>query len=215
MRYQLLILLVLALMGALTGMLFALGDENLRAFGVENSLVETVSMLGYFVCLAAMILLGGWRFAILRVPYITFIVLLMGLRELDLDKQFTTMGIFKSRFYLSSEVSMAEKAVAALFLFFIGWAVIELIEKHWRSFFAGIRRFEPVALSVAFAASLAALAKSIDGLSRKLGAFDVTISERGYLFFQGVEEVLELGIPLLLVVAVLAHFRPWAYGEGS
>ena len=82
-----------------------LGPTEAKALMSDTGPIERASALGYFLCAGYMLLAGGRDFA-RKYSYIIVLVALCGCRELDFDKRFTTMGILKSRFYLSSEVPL-------------------------------------------------------------------------------------------------------------
>lgn len=205
-RYLLSIFLLLAILLAVLAVFATLDETLVRLLIVENGVIETVSALGYVGCIAAVAFLGGWRTVVMRVPYVTFILLFLALRELDADKRFTSMGIFKSEFYLSPDVPWGEKAFAVAFVGLLIWSFIELADRHGRRFIAGLRSFDPVAVGVVLAMLLAGIAKTLDGAWRKLDQFGLELSAHGNLLAQSAEEVLELGIPLLLILAATAHF---------
>jgi hypothetical protein len=205
-RYLISVLLVPAALLALLFIVSALHEDLIESLIDENGIIESASAFGYVACIAALLLRGGWRTAVLRAPYLSFILLFLALRELDFDKRFTTMGIFKSQFYLSASVPWAEKILAVVFLALLIWSLLELADRHWRQFLPRLLSLHPVAVAVFLAASLAVMAKSLDGLARKLDGFGLAVSEHAYLIAEGAEEVLELGIPLLLILAVFAHF---------
>lgn len=202
-RYLLSILLLLA---ALLAVLASLDEHLVRLLIAEDGVIESASALGYVVCIAVIVLFGGWRTALIRVPYITFILLFLALREFDADKRFTTMGIFKSEFYLSPGVPWGEKALAVLFVGLLIWSFIELADRHGRRFLSGLRRFDSVAVCVALAVLLAGIAKTLDGAWRKLDLLGLDLGERGYLLAGSAEEILELGIPVTLTLAAIVHF---------
>ena len=64
----------------------------------EGGVIETLSVFGYFLCVLLMLLKGKWPY-IKKYNYFLILVILLGFRELDFHKRFTTMGIFKSKFY--------------------------------------------------------------------------------------------------------------------
>jgi len=99
------VVLLLLVIYALTFSLDASGRDFWLS---EGGVVESLSALGYFVCAALMLLMGGWHY-VKKYHYVFMLVMLFGMRELDFDKRFTTMGIFKSKFYASSDVPMIEK----------------------------------------------------------------------------------------------------------
>ena len=78
----------------------------------EDGVIETLSVLGYFAAASLILVKGQWSY-IIKYYYFFIIIIMFGLRELDFHKKFTTMGIFKSKFYLSSQVPIIEKIIAS------------------------------------------------------------------------------------------------------
>jgi len=48
--------------------------------------------------------------------------------------------------------------------------------------------------------------KTIDGLARKLGDINIHINQQTSTYFEVIEEVLELGIPLLMITTFIIYF---------
>lgn len=171
----------------------------------EGAVIETLSAVGYFAA-AALLLLQ----AIMRMParWSAFLmVLCFGMRELDFDKRFTTMGLFKSRIYSSSEVPIHEKLLAVLVTVLLLTCVYFLIKNYFRPFLQGIRRRDGMALSVFFFGGALVLSKSLDGIARKLKPLGIETSEFVSRLSSGIEETLELAASLLLLVVVVVAFR--------
>jgi len=166
----------------------------------EGGIIESLSALGYFVCVAAMFAKGGADFA-KRYHYLIMLITLFGLRELDFDKRFTTMGILKSRFYTSDVVPLGEKLIGLMVILILLYVVYRIIKDHTASFVDGVKNRVPQHLGVLSAIGLLVFSKSIDGLDRKLGDVGITVDPTVATYFGTVEEVLELGIPVLIFIA--------------
>ena len=72
-------------------------------------------------------------------------------------------------------------------------------------FLQGLRKRAPVALGVALIFFLLAFSTSIDGLARKLKPFGIETSAEVSRWAGSVEEVLELGIPIYMLLT----FHAW------
>jgi hypothetical protein len=171
----------------------------------EGAIIESVSAIGYFV--AALLLFIQ---ILKRMPnrWSSFlIVLFFGLRELDFDKRFTTMGIFKSRFYSSSHVPVLEKLIGLLIILALFACAYFLIKKYFHPFMTGLKRGGGIAWSVLFIGGALAVSKTIDGIGRKLEPFGVETTEMVDRLTSSIEEVMELGASLLLLVVVIAFYR--------
>ncbi|PWQ99878.1 hypothetical protein [Leucothrix pacifica] len=192
------VVLLLLVIYALTFSLDASGRDFWLS---EGGIVESLSALGYFVCAALMLLMGGWHY-VKKYHYLFMLVLLFGMRELDFDKRFTTMGIFKSKFYASSDVPMIEKVIGLIVIAIFFYIVFRLVKNHLKDFITGVLRFSPAHLAVFFAMSFIFISKTLDGIARKLGGFGITIEQSASVYFQALEEILEMGIPVLLMLSV-------------
>ena len=188
----------------LCGLVLNLGERHGLLRMGESGPIEVASAVGYFVCALYMISRGGRDFIVSR-GYFVVLTLLFGFRELDFDKAFTTMGILKSRFYLSSDVPLQEKVIGLLVIALIVWTVFQLLRHHFTEFMRGLKQRAPVALGVALIFFLLAFSKSIDGLARKLKPFGIETSAEVSRWAGSVEEVLELGIPIYMVLT----FHAW------
>lgn len=188
----------------LCGLVLNLGDRHGQVLMGESGPIEVASAVGYFACALYMIARGGRDFLVSR-GYFVVLTLLFGFRELDFDKAFTTMGILKSRFYLSSDVPIPEKVIGLLVIALIFWTVFQLLRNHFVEFLQGLKQRAPVALGVGLIFFLLAFSKSIDGLARKLKPFGIETSAEVSRWAGSVEEVLELGIPIYMVLT----FHAW------
>lgn len=91
---------VLVLLVLLFAFSTTLDDATRTALLSEDGPVEIVSAVLYFVCCGYALIRGGGAF-LKKYPYFIMIPLLFGMRELDFDKRFTTIGVLKSKFYVS------------------------------------------------------------------------------------------------------------------
>ena len=199
----------------LCGLVLNFGERYGQLLMGESGLIEVASAVGYFVCTLYMIARGGRDFLASR-GYFVVLTLLFGFRELDFDKAFTTMGILKSRFYLSSDHPFQEKVIGLLVIALIFWTVFQLLRHHFTEFMRGLKQRAPVALGVALIFFLLAFSKSIDGLARKLKPFGIETSAEVSRWAGSVEEVLELGIPIYMVLTFHAWLsRPRAESPSS
>lgn len=200
---------VFSILGVLIIAAEAMDPDRTRWLLSEGGLVESVSAAGYFACALVFGLRsrGDWP---AKGWYVFAILLIFGLRELDFHSRFTTMGIFKSRFYVSPQVPYIEKGIGAVVLLTLLGAMMILVRRHFRSFLNGIRHLAPAATSLLLAMVLLFFTKSIDGLPRKLSDLGISSTEAIGHLFTAIEEVLEMGIPFLMLLAIWAH-----YSEGG
>lgn len=172
----------------------------------ESGLIERASAFGYFACAAFMLARGGQQFIRYR-GYFAVLVTLFGCRELDFDKAFTTIGILKSRFFVSPDVPLGEKLAGFIVISILIWSVYKILSQHFKSFLSDLRERTPEAIGVAIVFFLLAFSKSIDGLPRKLQPLGIEVSAETNAFFGALEEVLELGIPVYIALVAHAWFK--------
>lgn len=172
----------------------------------ESGLIERASAIGYFACALFMLLKGGAEFVRTR-GYFIILVTLFGCRELDFDKAFTTIGILKSRFFVSPDVPAGEKVAGFIVVAILIWAVYKILSQHFAGFLSDLRNKTAEAVGVTIVFFLLAFSKSIDGLPRKLQPLGIDVSADISAFFGALEEVLELGIPIYIALVAHAWFR--------
>lgn len=179
-------------------------NGHLTSLVVEDGPIETITALGYAIC--AVLVVGIWLAgAPVTVPPLStaIILLAMGAREMDLHHTPWTMSISKIKFYTAPEVPVLEKMLAVAILALILWSLWQFARRGFGSFLSGLRRADPVAWAVLVAAALVPLSKLCDGLGRNLRAVGLTASPELRLEFNKIEELLELGIPLFVLAAII------------
>ncbi len=138
--------------------------------------------------------------------HIPAILTLMTLRELDFDKRFTSEGVLQLRLY-SGPSPLWEKllglAVIALILI-CGWRLLTITMPRW---WAGLRAGLPTSWLAGLAALLVVVAKSLDGLDRKLADFGVILAPEYGTLAGRAEELLELAAFMMLVQALVYFLR--------
>ena len=149
---------------------------------------------------------GGQQFIRYR-GYFVVLVTLFGCRELDFDKAFTTIGILKSRFFISPDVPAGEKLAGLIVVTILIWSVYMILSRHFTGFLSGLKQKTPEAVGVAIVFFLLAFSKSIDGLPRKLQPLGIDVAPEIGSFLGALEEVLELGIPIYIALVTHAWFN--------
>lgn len=138
--------------------------------------------------------------------HIPVILMLMAMREMDFDKRFTSEGVLQLRLY--SGVSPLEEKVVGLaviaLILVCGWRLMTITLPRWR---AGLRAGRPASWLAGFAVLLVMAAKTLDGLGRKLAAFDVAITPELGRLTGRLEELLELVAYIMLVQALVCFLR--------
>ncbi len=195
-------LIVLFLIFSLT---FVLDGNKRNLLFDEGGIVEVASALGYFLC-AAQILYKGKTNYFREYYYFWVLIIMFGLRELDFHKRFTTMGILKIRFFTSADVPLLEKFVGFLIILLLLHVIITIFKKHFRHFIEGLKNYSTIHIGVLIAVLLLVISKTLDGISRKLGSIGKEIGTEIYQHLAAFEEVLELGIPMILIIIFRAYF---------
>jgi hypothetical protein len=136
----------------------------------------------------------------------TIMLMMMG-REFDLDKKLTSVGILRSDLYLTNMAPILERVLGALVIAFAVTVIVRVIALNGPVFLKGLRSFSFWAWSLAIGAGFAVVSKSVDGLGRKLAPFGITIDSQTSTFAFILEELLEFGIPIMFIVAVIASIR--------
>ncbi|MEN8188473.1 MAG: hypothetical protein ABFS19_01405 [Thermodesulfobacteriota bacterium] len=186
---NLLILVLIAIVG--------LQEEFIAEFLIwENGPIETFTVVAYFSAVGALII-SQRRQELNFDLCAALLILTMGLRELDFHDRFTTMGILKSRFYISPEVPLTEKLIALVIVVVIAAVALRFISRNGLSFLKGIRAGDKAALLVLNGIIFTILSKLIDSTPQ--------------LFARTVEEILEFSIPLFFLAALLVQTdRVWS-----
>lgn len=182
-----------------------LEDATRKALLSEDGPVEIASAVLYFICCAYLLLKGGLTF-FRRFPYFVVIPLLFGMRELDFDKRFTTIGVLKSKFY----VSPLEPLHTKLIVIALGLAVIVLIvmmvREHAVRLWELLRTGNALGYGVVLLAVMVVVSKSLDGLERKCTSIGLTVAPLIAKYSSVAEEVIELGIPVMMLLLFWHYF---------
>ena len=172
----------------------------------EGGIIESLSAAGYFIC-AIFILYKGRLNYLKSYHYVLMIIIFFLLRELDFDKRFTTEGILSSKFLFSENVPFSEKIIGTVIIAILLYAVFSLIYLNTRQFMAGLKEKSPVSLGILFVIIFLVVSKTLDGLARKLKGLGIEISQTASFYASSIEEILELGIPVMLVLTFSTYFK--------
>lgn len=195
---SLLILVVLPVVGAAFAFHAILSKD--AGFFSEAGPVERLSAL--FLMLAAAILAiretrpsrqSRWHQVVL--------ILAAALRELDWDKAFTERGILSLGLYTGDHPA-EQKLLGAVALTLLVWAGLRLMRRNLRPWLASLSRGSPASWMMLAAVLLYGVAKSVDGLGRKLAPLGIEVSSRMNTLVGRSEEVMELLGAILILLAV-------------
>ncbi|SDY60561.1 hypothetical protein SAMN05444004_102118 [Jannaschia faecimaris] len=154
---------------------------------------------------------------ILRLPslamgpewHLPALTLLFVLRELDFDKRFMEVGVLKLRLY-SGDAPLVLKFIGAMVIAIVLICLYRVVRHNGRAFLVALRAREGWAITIALGFVSGVVAKSVDGLGRKLAPFGVELSEAQGLFTIFVEEFLELGFATALLISLFLWIRGYA-----
>ena len=190
----------LGLIFIIIGFLTFLDAEQQKNLLVEGGLFESLTVYLYVFCLIIIGVRWPWQ-KILSNWYLSALIVLFALRELDYDKAHFTYGVLKSRQYFSDLVGLPELLISIAVLIFILTVLTLIVLKERNNFIKGIIDLKQSQLAVLASMILVIVTKTIDGMERKFG---IDLSPSGERFSLIVEEVGEMGIPIMFAIAILS-----------
>lgn len=185
-----------ALCWLLAGLISA---ESITQFFAENGPVETASVL--FLVFTAGVLCGDivrrqaqdqWHLLVL--------VIAAALRELDWDKAFTDRGVLSLGLY-SGDAPVLQKVIGFAVVAGIVFATLRMLRCNVGGWRAALKRLELWPYLVVGTVALTVVAKTLDGLARKLAGIGVEISADASQMASRLEETLELVATIILLQA--------------
>jgi len=190
----------LGLIFLIIGFLPFLDIEQQKNLLTEGGLFESLTVYLYIFCLILIGVRWPWQ-KILSSWYLSALIILFALRELDYDKAHFTHGVLKSRQYFSDLVGLPEFLISLAVLIFIFTVLLFIVLREKNNFINGVINFRQSQLAVLASIILVIVTKSIDGMERKFG---IDLSPSGERFVLVVEEVGEMGIPIMFAIAILS-----------
>ncbi|NTS76046.1 hypothetical protein HR060_04120 [Catenovulum sp. SM1970] len=186
-----------------------LQGDALIFFIKEGGLIESLSAYGYLIVVAYMLFKGGLAY-VEKYWYFVVVLLSFSARELDFDKRFTEVGVLKSKFLVSTDVSITAKIIGFSIVLLVLFALFKIARNYTKLFFSRVFKFPVIELSVGCAGAFLVISKTLDGLARKLSSLDIFISKDADTLASLIEESMELGVPYLLLVATCYFFAQQA-----
>ena len=192
--------LALGLIFLFIGFLPFLDTEQQKNLLSEGGLFESLTVYLYIFCLILICL--RWPLQkILSNWYLSALIILFALRELDYDKAHFTHGVLKSRQYFSDLVGLPEFLISLAVLIFILSVLALIVLRERNNFIKGVVDLKQSQLAVLASIILVIVTKTIDGMERKFG---IDLSPSGERFALITEEVGEMGIPIMFAIAILS-----------
>ncbi len=195
------IFLLLPALVSFIALLQFLPDATILTITQEGGLVEMLSAVGYFVCVAALLIVT--RGKVSTCWHAIIILLGMAARELDFQRIWTTQTITKGRYYFNADNPLLERLIVIAALAVLVYAVVSLAKEHLRNYFSALKKRRIFAISITMAGALVVVSKLFDGSARKLADWNIIITDSQALLSESIEEVLEMGVPIALLVAIL------------
>lgn len=171
----------------------------------EGRLIEDVTVVLYLcVVLYLLFVASGRR----RFRYHSaFVVLLFTLRELDMHSRLTSIRINNFSYYIEPTTPLLERVAVGAVLLISLYALIRYMINYGRKLVSGVRNRYASALTVAAALLITLITKLLDSAPRILReSFATTLSREVKTPMRVIEEILELGIPLLMLLACLQYW---------
>lgn len=167
----------------------------------ENGPVETLSAAGYLFA-AFLLFLEVWRGRMRDGFSAGLLVTMLGLRELDFHTRFTTMGIFKTRYYISDQVPGGEKIIGFLIVMLIFVVAIRYGKRNIIPFWNALRSDRMYAITLGLSLGCIVASKMLDSFSWPFEPLAACFSNEPKHFLRVAEESLELAIPLYLLLSI-------------
>ena len=198
-NYSLLLLAIIVLV-FIMAILPWVNIDTQKKLLIEGGLFEILTVYGYIICLIIIFATWSWQ-QILSKWYFSALIIIFALRELDYDKTYFTHGVLKSKQYFSDLVGFPELLISIGVLIFILAVLALIIFNEKNSFIRGVKNLKQSQLAVLASIILVIVTKTIDGMERKFG---IDLSPSGERFSLIVEEVGEMGIPIMFAIAILS-----------
>jgi len=171
----------------------------------EGGPIEILSAAGYFMFCLLIFFFNFMKITSNRFAP-GFFVFLLGLRELDFHDRFTTMGIFKIRFFTSSDVPVAEKIIVIIFIFSLLCYAFFYLRNALPAYKRDLKSLRTYAVSVACALVCMVFSKFIDSNSDMFIAIFHTFQDPATFSFI-LEECMELFIPIFFIQGLIQYSR--------
>ncbi|SFA56585.1 hypothetical protein SAMN04487972_11556 [Paracoccus halophilus] len=182
-----------------------LTQDEVRLIFKEGHSIEVMSYLLLLFAALAWLALGMAK-SVRGQWHIPMILTLMALREMDFDKRFTTEGVLQLRLY-SGGAPLWEKAIGLAVVLLIVICGLRLMFLNLPLWWRGLREGAVPSWLVGIGAVLLVVSKSLDGLGRKLAPLGIELEQWQGTLAGRLEEILELGMAILLVQAVVYFAR--------
>ena len=170
----------------------------------EGHLIENLTVILYLgvIIYLFFVAAGNRKFRY----HSAFVVLLFVLRELDMHRKLVSGSILNFSYYLQPEISLAERLAVGIVVLACAYVLIRYIT-YGKGLASGLHNRYGYALTIVAALLIMLITKLLDSAPRILREnFAITISSEVKMPMRVLEEILELGIPLLILLACLQYW---------
>lgn len=174
----------------------------------ENGVFETLSAVFHFAAMGLALL---WR---RRAPgllgLIAISAFLMGGRELDWHKAFTTHGIFSTKLYARANVPLAEKLIAGAVVVTLLTLLVLLLVRSRHDLRRLVTQRAAALWGLTTLVVILPMLKLMDALPRLVRESGRNLDPAVIQSLLSVEEIGEMALPLLVMLAIaqIARARP-------
>ena len=169
----------------------------------EGNLIENLTVVLYLGVIAYLLFVasGNRRFRY----HSALVVLLFVLRELDMHRSLVSGSTLNFSYYLQPSTSLVERAIAGVVMLTCAYVLVSYVT-YGRGLLSGLRNRHGYALTTAAASLILLITKLLDSASRILREnFAIILSSEVKIPMRVLEETLEFGIPLLILLACLQY----------
>ncbi|MBI3307777.1 MAG: hypothetical protein HYZ79_00205 [Candidatus Melainabacteria bacterium] len=201
-KYYLLSASILFSLLILVIFLFLLPEAKVMGIVAEGGILEICSVISYF--LGGIIAFYLSKRGVIKDRYLmSFLLIILGLRELDFHKAFTTMSISSTRYYLSPKVPVLEKLIVAPIVLFILIAIFFFLKKYTLAYIKNLINKTPLAIIIFPSFLLFMCSKLADSSLSMFRDASIAITPMMEKTAFIIEESFELGIPVFFIVGLL------------
>ncbi len=158
----------------------------------ESGPVQIFSVIGYLLASITALVLQ-WKERVSFGYGAAVLLLVMGLRELDFHDRFTTMGIMKTRFYISDTVPLTEKFIGAVVLLGLTCITVSFLLKYFRPFVTALKAGNKAAQLALHGTIFIIISKLLDPSPS--------------LIICAIEETMEMAIPYFFLLAMFLSIK--------
>ncbi|MBS0970743.1 hypothetical protein JK232_17775 [Nissabacter archeti] len=179
----------------------------------EGQLVETLTLYAYAIVLLYFIFRPNLHITVITRCSIIFCLFVMMAREADLHKSIAHMSMLKLRFW-TGNLPLHDKMVALLILLPVVVACLFLLIKHAKNIWLQAKLHKAYAVTTVTFVVLIPLTNIAD---RSLGLLNESFRWHAPLwlvaFQSSQEELLEMSLPLLALLAIIQYKRSKDMGD--